>query len=49
MGTMMTSSLSLRLPRAPLPLLAATLALSLGGCGASKDKAGRGQGTPEVR
>jgi membrane fusion protein (multidrug efflux system) len=46
---MMTSSPVLRLPRAPLPLLAAALALCLGGCGASQDKAGRGQGgTPEV-
>ncbi|HSI19694.1 MAG TPA: efflux RND transporter periplasmic adaptor subunit, partial [Sphingomonas sp.] len=42
----MTPSLVLRLPRTPLPLLALTLALSLGGCGASKDKAGRGQTGP---
>jgi membrane fusion protein (multidrug efflux system) len=43
---MMTSNLVLRLPRTPLPLLAIALALSLGGCGASKDKAGRGQTGP---
>jgi membrane fusion protein (multidrug efflux system) len=46
MGTMMTSSPVLRLPRTPLSLLAAAVALCLGGCGASKEKAGRGQTGP---
>ena len=42
----MTSSLVLRLPRTPLPLLAAAMILALGGCGASKDKEKRGQTGP---
>lgn len=42
----MTSRLVLRLSRTPLPLLATALVLSLGGCGAGKDKDRRGQSGP---